>query len=268
MAVATKSNFTPEEIAALRDKLKVQPPSNIVRFINLLVYAEAGVGKTHLLGTADDDERLRPLLIFDVEGGMTTLKSRPGVEVITVRSIKEVEQKYNELFNSIKNGELFYKTIGIDSLPELADLDMRLVMKQAYNTNPAKVDIDVPSPREWGIVRNHIRLIVRAFRDLPAHVVFTAGLGVDQKENEPPKYYPNFSGKLAREVPGFADIVGYYSLKNDGAGGIYRQLQVQGTNRVVAKDRTGQLGQAVGNPTLSSIWNMIEGKELKDEVTT
>jgi AAA domain len=254
------------DVVALREALKVEPPSAVVRFINLLVYGEAGVGKTTLVGSANLDERLKPLLIFDVEGGMTTLKDMSDVDVVTVRSMAEIEDKYNKLYHSISDGEIYYKTIGIDSLPELADLDMRTVMKQAYQRNPETVHIDVPSPREWGIVRNHVRLIVRAFRDLPCHVVFTAGLGIDMPENQPPKFYPGFAGKLAREVPGFADIVGYMSVKND-LGTIQRSMQVIGTNRVVAKDRTNTLGSLVENPTLSMIWDRIEGKALVDDPT-
>jgi phage nucleotide-binding protein len=226
-----------------------------------LIYGEAGAGKTHLIGTAADDHRLRPVLIFDIEGGMVTLKDKPDIDVISVRSIKEVEEKYNTLYHSIKNEEIYYKTIGIDSLTELADLDMRSAMREAYNKNPETVHIDVPSPREWGIVRNHIRLIVRAFRDLPCHVVFTASLGIDAKENQPPKYQPGFAGKLVREVPGFTDIVGYYRPRMIG-GEITRTLQVQGTDRVVAKDRTGALGGSVTDPTLSMMWDIIEGKPL------
>jgi hypothetical protein len=134
-------------------------------------------------------------------------------------------------------------------------------MKEAYNRNPDRVDIDVPSPREWGIVRNHIRLITRAFKDLPCHFVCTGGLGIDTPEGEPAKYRPAFAGKLIREVPGFFDIVGYYRKRNSG-GEITRTLQVVGTDRVLAKDRTDVLGQSVENPTLSSIWDTIEGVEL------
>jgi len=262
----TTVEFPPEEVDQLRESLKVQPPAAFVEFINLLVYGEAGVGKTYLLGSADEDERLRPVLIFDVEGGMTTLKDKPGVDVISVRSRDEVEDNYNKLYKSIKSGSLYYNTVCIDSLTELADLDMRLVMRQAYQQNPDRVDIDVPSPREWGKVRNHIRLIVRAFRDLPCHVVFTAGLGVDQKdENAPPKYHPGFAGKLQREVPGFADIVGYMRNESDGLGGVVRKMQVVGTQRVVAKDRTNSLGGAVIEPSLPKLWDIIEGKPLDAE---
>lgn len=265
MATATKQAAPTDD--GLRELLQVQPPDAVVEYINLLLYGESGIGKTYFTGTADDDPRLRPLCIFDVEGGMMTLRNKPGIDVIRVRSVKEVQNKYNAIYRSIKEGKLYYKTFGIDSLTELADLDMKDEMKIAYERNPEKVNIDVPSPREWGIVRNHIRMIVRAFRDLPAHIVFTASLGIDQKpeSKEPPKYRPGFAGKLQREVPGFADIVGYYRAASDGLGGNVRRLQVVGTERVVAKDRTSVLGDYIDNPTLGSIWDIIEGVELPKE---
>jgi hypothetical protein len=256
----------------LRNLLQVQSPKDIVEWINLLLYGEVGTGKTYMIGTAEDDFRLRPVLVFDVEGGMTTLRKRSDVDVVSVRSIKELEDKYNKLYHSIRTGEngkpeIYYKTIGIDSLTELADLDMRGVMREAYKRRPETVDIDVPSPREWGIVRNHMRLIVRAFKDLPCHVVLTAGLGVTSDDSEPAKFYPGFAGKLSREIPGFADIVGYYYAKNN-MGKIDRYMQVVGTNRVVAKDRTQALGQTVENPSLSMIWDLIEGAEMEKETDT
>jgi hypothetical protein len=271
MATAAAKKPTEQDlrIDALRASLQVVSASEVVEWMNIFIYGEPGVGKTYFLGTADDDVRLRPMLIFDVEGGMMTLRDKPGIDVIKVRSMQEVEDKYNKLYHSIditdpEKPTMYYKTVGIDSLTELADLDMRKVMKDAYNRKPETVEIDVPSPREWGIVRNHIRLITRAFKDLPCHCVFTGGLGEDRKEGQPDKYRPAFAGKLVREVPGFADIVGYYKARNRG-GEITRILQVTGTDRVLAKDRTKVLGLTVENPTLSSMWDTVEGVELERE---
>jgi hypothetical protein len=261
--MAVKAKTEPQANEELRAKLQVTSPDEIVEWMNIFLYGEPGVGKTYFLGTADIDERLRPILIFDVEGGMMTLRDKPGIDIIKVRSIQEVEDKYNMLYHSIdSNGKLPWKSMGIDSLTELADLDMRKVMKDAYNRNPDRVDIDVPSPREWGIVRNHIRLITRAFKDLPCHFICTGALGIDQRENEPDKYRPGFAGKLVREVPGFFDVVGFYKAKNRG-GDVTRTLQVMGTDRVLAKDRTKVLGQTVENPTLTSMWDTVEGVKLE-----
>jgi hypothetical protein len=179
--------------------------------------------------------------------------------------MKQVEELYNRLYHSIENNSIYYKTVVIDSLTELADLDMRVVMKDSYQRNPDKVDIDVPSPREWGKVRNHIRLIVRAFRDLPCHVFYTAHVGVLSEEGQPTKYFPGFAGKLGKEVPGFMDVVGYmYSENKEGV--IYRYMQVQGTRRVVAKDRTDTLGDVVENPSLPMMWDVINnGERISDK---
>jgi phage nucleotide-binding protein len=249
----------------LREALQVKPPGEIIMFLNALVYGEAGVGKTYLGGTADDDPRMSPVLFVDVEGGLATIRERKSIDVVTVRNMKQVEELYNRLYHSIENNSIYYKTVVIDSLTELADLDMRVVMKDSYQRNPDKVDVDVPSPREWGKVRNHIRLIVRAFRDLPCHVLYTAHVGTLAEEGQPTKFFPGFAGKLGKEVPGFMDVVGYmYSENKEGV--IYRYMQVQGTRRVVAKDRTDTLGDVVENPSLPTMWDVINnGERISDK---
>lgn len=249
---------TDDEIAELRAALAVVPPGDVVSFINLLVYGDPGTGKTWLMGTACDDPRLRPLLVFDVEGGMTTLKHKPGIDVLPVRSIEDLTEGYNKLYKSIKNGKMYYKTVGIDSLTELADLDIKDIMAKAYAANPEKIDKDVPDQRGWGKSRTHIRTIVRAFRDLPCHVVFTASAGYQQEQDQPTKFFPGFAGKLRTEVPGFMDIVGYYFTEVDPVREtITRKLQTQGTRRIVAKDRTSALGGMVLDPTMSMLWDLI-----------
>lgn len=241
----------------LRDALQVVAPGELIEHLNLLVYGEAGAGKTHLAGTAADDPRTSPVLFLDVEGGITTLRKKSQIDVVSVRSIQQVEDVYNKLYSSIKDGKMYYKTVvAADSLTELADLDMRTIMKQAYNANPDRVDVDVPSPREWGKNRAHIRAIVRGFRDLPCHVIFTAQLGTLQEEGQPNKNHPGFAGKLKTEVPGFCDIVGFLRVDNS-QGVIERTLQIQGTKRVVAKDRTSALGDILTDPTIPMMWDLV-----------
>lgn len=238
--------------------LAIETIDDQVEWLNILVYGDPGVGKTYFGGTAEDHPDLAPMLAVNIEGGLTTLRHRKGLHTKTVRSMKELENLYNTLYHSISDGKIKYKTLMLDSLTELADLDMRDIMKEAFSRNPDKVDKDVPSQREWGKSRAHIRTIVRAFRDLPCHVIYTAHVGTEQNEGQPMKYFPGFSGKLRTEVPGFMDIVGYMSVQNKG-GGPARFLQVQGTNRVVAKDRTAALGDVVEDPSLPLIWEKIMG---------
>jgi phage nucleotide-binding protein len=230
-----------------------------VEWLNLLLYGPPGVGKTHECGTAEESPLTSPVLFLDVEGGVTTIRRRKKIDVVPIRSVDELMSNYNKLYASIKDGKIYYKTVIVDSLSELADLDMRDIMEKAYNQNPDKVNKHVPSQREWGIARGHVRAIVRAFRDLPCNVIFTAHEGFLQEEGMPTRYFPAFSGKLRQEVPGFMDIVGYMSAENKG-GEIERKIQFVGTRRVVAKDRTDSLGDVMINATIPQMWELIHGK--------
>jgi hypothetical protein len=253
----------PTESAAtkeLREKLQVKPPAELVEWINLLVYGEAGAGKTHLMGTAADDPRTSPVLAIDVEGGFTTIRHRSDIDTVAVRTMKELTNVFNELANSANAKSMPYKTVAIDSITELADLDMRNIMQDAFRANPDRVDVDVPSPREWGKTRNHMRSIIRAFRDLPCHVIYTAGLGTTSEEGMATKYHPGFGGKLKQEIPGFMDIVGYLKSEVDAvAGEKHRVIQFLGSGRVVAKDRTNALGDMLTDTTIPLMWDLING---------
>jgi phage nucleotide-binding protein len=250
----------------LRESLQVKPPAEQVEWLNVLIYGEPGAGKTWLAGTAEDDERTSPVLFLDIEGGITTIRNRQGIDVPPpLRAIKDIEILYDKLYHSIDDdGRLYYKTIVIDSLSELADVDMKSIMAEAWSRNPDKVDIDVPSQREWGKARSHMRKIVRAFRDLPTNVIFTSQVATLQDEGQPTKYFPGFAGKLRTELPGFMDVVGYLYPEVRGDE-VTRWLQVQGSRRVVAKDRTSALGSILENTTIPEIWGLIHnsGQSVK-----
>lgn len=259
-AATTQINTADSE---LRARLAVEAPEGI-DWINMLIYGDPGVGKTYLLGTALESTDTSPILVLDVDGGLITIRGKK-VDKKKIRTLDDLNNVYNTLFASIKNDKLYYKTIAIDSLTELAALDMKIIMHEAWTKNPEKVIKEVPSPREWGICREHIRTIVRAFRDLPCNVVYTAHSTEDKQEGRPSKFEPAFAGKLKVDVPGFMDIVGYLTTKND-QGLITRQMQLLGTNRVVAKDRTRTLGDMLENPTLPMIWELMNANGNTDKV--
>lgn len=257
-----------KEEEALRESLGLTDVDEGYNWINALFYGDVGAGKTHLTGTAADILDTSPMLIFDVEGGLKTLskfENKSRMKRVPIRTMKELTDKYNTLYKSIQIDPATkipfipgINTVGLDSLSELTDLDMRSIMKEAYEKNPDKVDQDVPSQREWGKARAHIRTIVRAFRDLPCNIIMTAQVGSLQEEGQPTKFFPGFAGKLRTEVPGFFDIVGYLYAENTG-GAIERKVQFTGTRRIVAKDRTGKLGDVLINPTIPDMWQLING---------
>lgn len=235
----------------IREKLGAMPPSDI-EFLNILIYGESAIGKTTLIGSAAEHEFFMPMLVVDIEGGTTTIRKRKDIDVVRAKTIKDVQVIQNELY---KDTSGHYRTVAIDSLTELQDLDLRAIMKQAADAN-ANVNIDVPSPREWGITRNHIRQVVRAYRDLPMNTLMTALVLEEKEEGRPTKLYPSLPGKMRGEIAGFMDIVGYYYKERKGSGFV-RRMQFTSTTKVLAKDRTGELGDSVDDPTLPMLMNKI-----------
>jgi hypothetical protein len=232
-------------------------------FLNLMVYGDSGVGKTHLFGSADAVPDLRPVLIIDFEGGTESLvRNYPEVEQVRVTNWKEMQSVYDELHRG-KHG---YSTVILDSLTEIQKFNMYQIMSDLQTMRP-DLDPDVPGMREWGKNLEQMRRFVRGFRDLHMNTMFTA-LRKDDRNDKTGAVttLPSLSGKLAGEVAAFLDIVAYYYVKQVGQGEEIRDarlLLTKKTETIIAKDRTGQLPIVVEDPDMQTIFDYIHGNTSK-----
>src|SRR5215472_2738731 len=233
---------------ALRQELGVKSPEKI-EYLKVLVFGESGAGKTTLCGTAMDSELTSPAFMIDVEGGATVLNDKPNVDVRAARAMAEIQ----EIADTLHKYPKYYKTVILDSLTELRDIDMQEVMLEQWKKKPETTDLYVPSPREWGKSGARVKEILRYLKDLPCHVIVTTLMTEEQDQSTGRKTIePLLPGMLRKQVPGFFDIVGYLHVKNN-----QRFLQVIKTERVMAKDRTKVLPDAIENPTLPEIWDIV-----------
>lgn len=223
-----------------------------------MFYSEPGVGKTHLAGTAADHELTSPVLIFDIDGGVQTLRRRPEIDVVPVRSVKQLIDAYNDLYTAIpSDGSRFpYGTVAIDTLTELQSLDLGQIMKALAKIND-KLDEDVPDQRGYGKSLAHMRMVIRAFRDLPCNVIFNCHAQEERDNNMRLKVFPKLTGQLKVVAPGFLDIVGYYRSEGS-ADGITRYMQFQKTETAIAKDRTGAFDPVEVDPTIPLLWDKLQ----------
>jgi len=227
------------------------------------------VGKTHLLGTAADHKETSPLLIIDIDGGITTLRHRKDIDVIQVRSVNQLIGAYRDLYDAIpSDGKKFpYGTVGIDTFSELQQLDLVEIMVAFAKIND-KIDADVPDQRGYGKSGTHMRKLARAFRDLPCNVIFNCHSQSDRDNNMRMIYQPKLVGKLRIDIPGFLDVVGYYraegtgELDTEGNPIVNRFLQFQKTETTIAKDRTGAFDAIEMNPTIPILWEKLKGTNV------
>lgn len=224
----------------------------------MLIYGEPGVGKTHLIGTAQDHKATAPVMIIDIDGGISTLRRRKDIDVVQVRSVGQLVQAYRTLYNAIpSDGKKFpYGTVAIDTLSELQSLDLAEVMSAFAKVND-KIDPDVPDMRGYGKSSAHMREIVRCFRDLPCNTIFAAHSETDRDNNMRLINKIKLVGKLRVDVPGFLDIVGYYFTETEGDE-LVRKLQFVKTETTMAKDRTGAFDALEVNPTIPSLWDKLQ----------
>ena len=233
--------------------LAVTSVAEKLTYINLLVYGESGVGKTRLIGSADEIPEMRPVIIIDLEGGTLSIRDLyPGVDVVRVDKWHQFQGIYDEL----AAGKHPYKTVGLDSLSEMQKFNMADIMNKVV-LKDADRDPDVPSMREYMKNGEILRRLVRAFRDLPMHTLMSALPRLD-KDNQTSKIKvrPALSDKLATEVPAYMDEVLYHYKKTVGSD-VKRLALTSGTDKEVAKDRSGALPDVLENPTMKVIYDYI-----------
>lgn len=239
----------------------------------LLVHGESGVGKTPFLDTAPG-----PRLLLDAEGGSDWTDS-PKIEwdpakpfpdskqvtpdttvVAFIRDFRNLELAYQWL----AAGGHYFQSVSIDSITE--------VQKRCKDAVGGSGELSV---QMWGQLLTKMEVLIRQFRDLkkhptnPVNVCFSA---ITVLKDD--KWRPDVQGALARQLPQYAEIMGYMytQISEDGSGKLERRMLIQPQGQFSAKDRPGKLTKKFGNVVtlrsgeenicdLNRIVNILNNKE-------
>lgn len=230
----------------------------------LLVYGSFGVGKTWLAGTAIQDKRLAPVMLIDNDGGSRTLRGKGQFAGIKILRVYKFEA-YNEIYKMLADKPNAFKTVIIDNLTEVHNMAMQLEMERVCRDDPSR-EPNVPSRREYGIVRAELHKLVNYFLELPINLIVTCHANLMQDEVDGRTYIrPALSGKLSFEIPGKMAIVGYLATervskiqqKKGEDISIARVMTFQPIGRIDAKDQSDALGITLENPTIPQIAKLV-----------
>jgi len=217
---------------------RIRPITKREHHLKLLIYGNYGVGKTHLAGTSSEQSSMRDVLLINAESGDMTLEEFDHIDEVTVTNFNTLARVYEfvkahcesrvkgdderlavlqERFFGEPVGEDHitrlrrYNTVIIDSLSEVNQYCLNQLLGVTAST---KLDEDPMAAEFKEYKQNHTMMLrfVRAFRDLPMHVIFTAAEAYVQDEMKRQHFTPEMTGKLSKQIQGFMDMVGYYVM--------------------------------------------------------
>jgi hypothetical protein len=224
------------------------------------------------------------VIALDAEAGDASFSDRPNIDVVRVTSFSQVarvqeflrlhcqwrdtpgDEAVEELikletrfrddagYEVTKDNVKRYRTLIVDSLSEVQKYCMYQLL--GIKVGAQRLDVETPAPEwaEWGKQAEMIRLMVRTFRDLPMHVIFVCSEQVGEDDKKRRIRRPNLSGKLAGEVQGFLDTVGYMVLFKGEDGEYKRRLYITPGQTFQAKHRLpGNTVAYIEEPTMAKL---------------
>lgn len=154
------------------------------------------------------------------------------------------------------------RTVITDSLTEA----QKYCMYQILGIDPLAQRIDAEPDQaqfqDWGRSREMIQFLVRRLRDLPVNSIFICGQDTDQDTAKKWFYTPLLPGKLAGDVRGLVDVVGYYASIPQEGGRIARRLFLvggtYGNSHIAAKNRFGENLKTsfIDDPSMQTIYDL------------
>ncbi len=259
---------------------QIRPLTQRQHYLKMCIYGNYGVGKTHLAGTAVEVPELRDVLLINAESGDMTLEAFEGIDEVTVHDFRTLARVYEYLkahcvardaddedklcelqekaFGAApENKARRYKTVIVDSLSEVEQYSFNQLLGVQDTT---RLDDEVMAAEFKEYKQNHsmVLRLVRNFRNLPMHVIFTCAEAYIQDEQKRQKFSLDLTGKLAKKVQGFMDMVGYLVVGTppDENTAAPRRLHVtpSGTGKFDAKHRYANFKKAYfDNPSIKMI---------------
>lgn len=231
--------------------IKIQNTADI-EFVGVkcIIYGGAGVGKTRTIATAPS-----PIIISAEEGLLSLMEVE--IPYIEVKTLQDLDDAYNMLK---KDAGQTYKTIGLDSLSEIAET---LIAQELPKYKDGR--------QAYAALAQAMIPMLKKFRDLKGVNTVFSCKKIDVKDEETGTVTTELmlpGNVLSNQVPYIVDELFYMDVDRKGIP----YLQVKPSRKVFAKDRSGALDQAgvfakdaASVPDMTAIFKAIADKIAKSK---
>lgn len=213
----------------------------------ILIYGDAGRGKTWLAASAAEVAEMSPVLLIDVEGGASAVaRDWKDVDVINVSTHVEFDAVISDLL-TIQHK---YKTIIIDTLGVQMDRAEKFFGDKPENKGNKF--------GKWGDLKIWANDTVRALHAAPfVSIILTHAVDEKDENTGAVKTVPNIPGGSKKDLPGIPDIIGYMTLQKFENNEVKRVLIVDANDRLVTKNRFN-LPAVIVEPSMKKITTLIK----------
>lgn len=207
--------------------------------------------------------QLRGVEMLEKIGWQPTTTDPAKVVAEITQAVQKLSQNKEALRELIPTPRKF-RTVIVDSLTEA----QKYCMYQILGIDPTKQKLDVEPDsaewKDWGSSREMVQFLVRRFRDLDINSIFVCAVDEDQDAKKKWYFTPMLPGKLAKDVQGLVDVVGFIKkIPLEGGAKVLRRLYLEGGEyggvNIAAKHRFGRKmrgQQYIDNATMQVLYDL------------
>src|SRR5215510_2808256 len=216
---------------------------NDPRLLKMLLCGDPGKGKTLFSSTAPN------VLLLSVEGGNLSTKDRQ-IPYVTIENSADFFELIKILQCPSDQRAMYLKTLGFDGplncvVVDTIDEVCSILAKERYVSQKH----DALTLNDYGWLKEQLKQITTALRNLDLHVIMTAHLKARGEEDGGTSFLPAIEGSFAEKIAGYVDLavllrsaVTTEVVNNQPVKVIHRWLQTYADNQHDwIKDRSGRL---------------------------
>jgi len=238
--------------------------------VSVLYYGDSGTGKTTAAAHMAD---LGPVVVVNSEAG---LKAKPlrdhGVNVENIEiwplrgsrvTVAGLEELHLQLLDRLHSDPDSLAGVVWDSITDIYQVVLEDVVAAAVERQTAAGkdrDPDLIDIKDYGVMTEQVKRLLRRYRDLPCHFAVTALSRREQDDDGAVTYQPAATPALQNSLVGWVDVVAHTSvgLRPDGEEEYMGLFRAQGKYR--GKDRFNALPKRLVDPGFHRLVAYVEGE--------